>query len=208
MRRAVAVLGAAGALTALAALAALGLGPVLATAAPAPAQTPASEEAVEVSLDGVTWAPALDVDPFPPGFVFAPGASIEVALRLRAPDATHLQVDVDSHDGELWQALQVSSTITPPAPAPGETAELRVRFTLPETADNSTRRLVAHPRIVVSASASPGHRAAWPLAETGAPVHPIRSAAAVGALLLILAGISICHNRGSDRPPSKEEPLG
>ncbi|WP_291037119.1 hypothetical protein [Herbiconiux sp.] len=207
MRRAVGVLAATAALTALAALA--GLGADLAAAAPAPS------DLVEVSLDGETWAPTLELDPFPPGFVFAPGASFEVALQLRAPHAARLQVDVidsdggdDDRAGELWQALEISTSITPPAPAPGETAELRVRLTLPATADDSTQRLTAHPRIVVTASGSPRHGAADPLAATGAHPHPIRTATAVGALLLILAGVSICHNRGSAPPPSKEEPLG
>jgi hypothetical protein len=219
MRRAVWVLAATAALTALAAIA--GLGADLAAAAPAPAPTqasasaPAPAEVVEISLDGETWAPTLEFDPFPPGFVFAPGASVEVALQLRAPHAARLQVDVIDSDGgdddradELWQALEISTTITPPAPAPGETAELRVRFTLPATADDSTQRLTAHPRIVVTASGSPRHGAADPLAATGAHPHPIRTATALGALLLILAGVSICHNRGSAPPPSKEEPLG
>jgi hypothetical protein len=83
-----------------------------------------------------------------------------------------------------------------------------VRLTLPATADDSPQRLTAHPRIVVTASGSPRHGAADPLAATGAHPHPIRTATAVGALLLILAGVSICHNRGSAPPPSKEEPLG
>ncbi|MCS5721437.1 hypothetical protein N1028_01250 [Herbiconiux sp. CPCC 203407] len=208
MRWAVLVLGGAAVLTALATL---GPGPDLASAAPAPASAPAPAPApgtVEVSLDGETWAPALELDPFPPGFVFAPGASIEVALQLRAPQAARLQVDVvDSGDGELWQALEVSTTITPPAPARGEIAELLVRVTLPATADGSTQRLIAHPRIVVTASADGQQRAA-PLAGTGAPTHPTRTIVAVGALLLIIAGISICHNRGSAPPPSKEEPRG
>lgn len=194
------LLGVLAAAAALAVLAGFGL------IAAAPAQ---AREPVEVSLDGSTWAGSLELDPFPRDFVFAPGASFETTLLLRTSGAAHLQVRlVESGDSPLWRELEVSTSITPAAPTPGEIAELRLRFTLPATADDSTQRRTAHPLVVVTASASPDRSSGASLPATGAAPHPIRTSGAVLALILILAGISICHNRGSAPPPSKEEPLG
>ncbi|MFB2585892.1 hypothetical protein [Herbiconiux liukaitaii] len=214
-------------------IAALGL--ALFAAGAAETAIAADAPVLEVSSDGVSWSESLDHALTPEDFVFAPGAELSSVLFVRSDSAVDgVQIEVaDRRNGELWRSLEVHvvatagpTTTVPPAswtdsirkPAgssaplrtpglslpPGGVAEFRLRFTLPRDADDTTQRLTAHPRIVLHASAAPPRSAS--LADTGASASAIPAALALAALLVTLAAVCICHNRGSALP-LKEDPL-